>query len=195
LLPFQNRPNMRQSVLIIGILYSCLCFGQDDSVTGKHELKTNVFNLIVFKAPEFTYEFLIDSESSVGASIMFSLQKTEDNDFIDGPYYYEKFALTPYYRRFISGRYASRFFIEAFGMFNTQVDYDGQWSNDYQTITYSEDTSDNLAFGVALGSKFVSTGGFLFEFYGGVGRNIVTGNADIAYELVPRLGISLGYRF
>jgi len=186
---------MKNSLLAIVLLFSTLGYGQEDTETSKHEIKTNVFNLIIFKAPEFTYEYLIDSESSVGASIMFNLQQTEDNDFIDGPYYNEKFTFTPYYRRYISKKYASRFFFEAFGMFNTQVDYDGVWSNDFQTITYSDETSGNLAFGVAVGSKFVSSGGFLFEFYGGVGRNIITGDKDIAYELVPRLGISLGYRF
>ena len=80
-------------------------------------------------------------------------------------------------------------------MYNVQANYDGIYSNDFQTITYSDDTSSNLAFGVAVGSKFVSSGGFLFEFYGGAGRNIVTGDSDIAYELVPRVGVSLGYRF
>ncbi|MGB7393519.1 MAG: DUF3575 domain-containing protein [Pricia sp.] len=186
---------MKNTLFAMMALCSFFAFAQDDSDTDKHEIKTNVFNLIIFKAPEFTYEYLIDSESSVGASILFNLQDTEDDSFIDGPYFYERFAFTPYYRRFISGKYASRFFFEAFGMYNVQEDYDGVWSNDFQTITYTEDTSSNLAFGVAIGSKFVSSGGFLFEFYGGVGRNIITSDDDVANELVPRVGISLGYRF
>ena len=96
-------------------LCSFFTFAQDDIAVDEHEVKTNVFNLIIFKAPEFTYEYLIDSESSVGASVLFNLQKREDNDFIDGPYYSERFALTLFYRRYISGKYASRFFLEAFG--------------------------------------------------------------------------------
>lgn len=119
---------MKNSLLAFALLCSALCFGQDDSTPKKHEVKTNVFNLIIFKAPEFTYEYLIDSESSVGASILFNLEDIEDDEFNDGPIYDEKFAFTPFYRRYISGKYASRFFLEAFGMYNLQADYYGSYN-------------------------------------------------------------------
>lgn len=176
--------------------FSIFSNAQDDArADDKHEVKTNIFNLIVFKAPQFSYEYLINEESSVGASIMFNLEKPKDGSFISGPYYYEQFAFTPYYRRFISNRYARGFFFEVFGMYNVQGDYDGTWDNDFQNVTYSDEKRNNLAFGISLGGKLVSKGGFLFEFYGGVGRNILTGNEAIAEEFLPRVGIELGYRF
>lgn len=187
---------MKKILLLVLLSFSVCSFAQDDLTTiPKHEIKTDMFNLIVFKAPQFSYEYLLNEESSVGLSMMFNLENPEDGSFIDGPYYYEKFAFTPYYRRFFSKNYARGFFFEVFSMYNVQGDFDGTWDNNFQNVTYSDETSNNLAFGVSLGGKLVSKGGFVVEFYGGVGRNIFIGNEDIAEEFLPRLGISLGYRF
>lgn len=189
---------MKNTLIVLAFALGLFSQAQDqdqDPVPNRHEIKANVFNLILFKAPEFSYEYILDSESAVGVSILFNLENTEDGEFIDGPYYYERFAFTPYYRRFISRNYARGFFLEAFGMYNVQGDYDGTWSNDNQTVVYTDDTSGNLAFGVALGAKFLSRGGFLFEFYAGTGRNIIIANEALANEFVPRVGINLGFRF
>ena len=157
----------------------------------KHEVKLNAFNIIIFKSLDFSYEYLLNSESSVGISIFVNLQ--DDNpDFIeDGPIYNEEFAITPYYRHFFSSKYAWGFFMEAFTMYNQQKN--SVFSSDSSRYTYK--TSNNLAFGMSLGGKFVSKKGFLFEFYGGVGRNLITSNDNVATEFVPRFGASLGYRF
>lgn len=180
------------------VLSSTAIFSQQDTDETKqahHEVKANAFNLIVFKSIDFSYEYLIDSESSVGISALFSLQDNEDKDFEDGPYYNEKLAITPFYRRYFSSKYAWGFFLEAFGMYNLQEDYDGYYNYDFDDYVYSEDTSGNFAIGISIGGKFVSRKGFAFEFYGGVGRNLITSNDDVATEMVPRLGASLGYRF
>lgn len=168
------------------------------AVPKKHEVKINAFNTIVFKAPEFSYEYLLDSESSIGASILINL---DDNDpEIDSPRYTERFALTPFYRRYFSSKYAWGFFLEAFGMFNVQEDYDGFFIVDPNTnssqFVSSNEKSTNFALGISLGGKFVSKKGFVFEFYGGIGRNLIKSNNDFEDgSIVPRLGASLGYRF
>ncbi|WMI69278.1 DUF3575 domain-containing protein [Mangrovimonas sp. YM274] len=170
----------------------------NEDVPKRMELKANAFNLIIFKTVDISFEYLIDSESSIGVSALFNLNDPEE-DHYDEPYYNERFALTPYYRRYFSSKYAWGFFLEAFGMYNLQED--GYWEysydsvNDIQNKRYIEDTSGNIAFGMSVGAKFVSSKGFLFEFYGGVGRNIFTSNDDAASELVPRLGATFGYRF
>jgi len=164
----------------------------------KHsEIKANAFNLIVFKAVDFSYEYLIDSESSIGVTALFNLQDNDEKDFEDGPYYNEKMAITPFYRRFFSSKYAWGFFMEAFAMYNLQEDYDGyyEYNNGNEYYVYDDETSSNLAFGMSVGGKFVSRKGFAFEFFGGVGRNLTTSNDDVATELVPRLGVNLGFRF
>ncbi|WP_452227387.1 DUF3575 domain-containing protein [Lacinutrix cladophorae] len=193
---------MKNALLGLILFCSFATFAQQDMQKEKvkhSEIKVNAFNLIVFKAVDFSYEYLIDSESSVGASVLFNLQNREDREFEDGPIYNEKFAFTPYYRRYFSSKYAWGFFLEAFGMYSIQEDTDedyiyNSFNDDYEYI-YTDETSNNLAFGMAVGGKFVSKKGFLFEVFGGVGRNISTSNNDVGSEFVPRLGTILGWRF
>ena len=201
------KPNIMKNKYLRSLLLLCLLVGfqshaQDDEIKDvpkKHEIKINAFNTIVFKAPEFSYEYLLDSESSIGASLMFNLQDNDEN--IDGPRYAERFALTPYYRRYFSSKYAWGFFLEAFAMYNIQEDYDGYYivnptTNTSQFVN-SNEKSSNFALGLSLGGKFVSKKGFVFEFFGGVGRNLITSNDLISdgENIVPRIGASLGYRF
>lgn len=190
---------MKKALLGLFLMTAFMSFSQEEEQVKHSELKVNAFNLIVFKSIDFSYEYLIDSESSVGASVLFNLQNQEDIDEGNGPYYYEKFALTPYYRRYFSNRYAWGFFLEAFAMYNVQEDFDGFFFyddvNDVYVDEFSEDTSNNLALGITAGGKFVSGKGFVFEFYGGVGRNLSQSNNNVGTEIVPRLGASLGFRF
>ena len=192
---------MRKLFFLVIFMMSVSIYSQDNNDTKQrhHEIKANAFNLIVFKSIDFSYEYLIDSESSIGMSALFNLQDNEDKNFEDGPYYNEKFALTPFYRRYFSSKYAWGFFLEAFAMYNLQEDYFG---NDYYNLEtgdyyydYSEESSSNFAFGMSIGGKFVSSKGFAFEFFGGIGRNLITSNDNVATELVPRLGVNLGFRF
>ena len=193
---------MKKALLVLLLLTSFVSFSQSTSEEDKvkhSEFKVNAFNLIVFKSVDFSYEYLIDSESSVGISALINLQDREDRDFLDGPYYNEKFAITPYYRRYFSSRYAWGFFLEAFGSYNVQDDTEEDYVfndliNDYE-YQFSDETSNNIAFGIAVGGKFVTKKGFLFEVFGGLGRNISTSNDDIASEFVPRLGATIGWRF
>ena len=193
---------MKKSLLGVLLFTSFVTFAQEaeqEDQVFHSEVKVNAFNLIVFKSVDFSYEYLIDSESSVGISALINLQDKEDRDFEDGPYYNERFAITPYYRRYFSSRYAWGFFLEAFGSYNVQDDTTEDYIyfaeiDDYDYV-YSDETSNNVAFGIAVGGKFVTKKGFLFEVFGGVGRNIITSNDAIGSEFVPRLGATLGWRF
>lgn len=191
-----------KKILLVAFLIanSAVFYAQDTTPENpKYEIKGNAFNLLIFKAPEVSFEYLLNEDASIGASIMINLENQDEEFFNSSPTYVEKFALTPYYRRFFSGKYAERFFLETFAMFNQQEDniynYNFNPETNIETNTVTTETSTNLAFGIAIGSKFTSPGGFMFEFYGGVGRNIITSNSIDAFEFVPRLGVSLGYRF
>ncbi len=193
---------MNKALLGLLLFTSFVTFAQETEQEAKvphNEVKVNTFNLIIFKSIDFSYEYLIDSESSIGVSLLFNLQENEDREFEDGPNYREEFAVTPYYRRYFSSRYAWGFFLEAFGMYNLQDDIDenyiyNDFIDDYEYV-YSGETSNNVAFGMAVGGKFVTEKGFLFEVYGGVGRNIISSNNDVSSAFVPRLGATLGWRF
>ena len=187
---------MKKAILIFTFLFSMNAFSQEDFTRVKHhELKANVFNLIVFKTVDVSYEYLLNSESGIGISVLSNLQDSETDFFEDGPVYEEKLAITPYYRHYFSGRYAYGFFLEAFGMYNVQEDYDEVYDDFGETIGGVESTSENMAFGIAAGGKYASRKGFVFEGYGGLGRNISVSNEDVGTAIVPRVGISLGFRF
>ncbi len=163
----------------------------EDTVPGtqQNELKVNVFNLIAFKFTDLTYERLINEETSFGFGLLLRLGGYDEDIGYD-----RSFSFTPFYRKYFSRGYASGFFVEGFAMLNSgnedvYTDFDGQTGN----LIRSEEQYTDFALGVSIGGKFISKRGFLAEVYGGIGRNFL--NADFAPEVVPRGGISLGFRF
>ena len=56
---------------------------------------------------------------------------------------------------------------------------------------YDEKYTDG-ALGVAVGTKYVASGGLVIDLYGGVGRNLFGSNSPV---LVPRVGFNIGWRF
>ena len=128
--------------------------------------------------PELSYERLISDNSSVGASVAFSLDKKEDMDL--------RLSFTPYYRMFFGQKKAAGFFIEANSIVINYVDtiyFDGT-SSKYETRT-------GFGLGAAAGAKFLTKNNLIGEVYGGVGR-VFGDNSLGAY---PRFGITLGKRF
>jgi len=185
---------MKKTITIILLLVTFTCFSQEEESKKKsNEVKLNVFNALIFKSLDLTYEYLINDESAVGISFFVNL----NDDYSDGPTYNEEFAITPYYRHFFSRKYAMGFFIEAFGMYNKQELDEYYYYDDYyfEEPDITPGATNNFALGFSLGGKFVSSKGFIFEFFGGIGRNLFTSNDLSNTEFVPRLGISLGYRF
>ncbi len=193
-----NELNVMKKLILIPLLLLTIHSFSQETVEKKksHEVKLNAFNTLIFKSLEGSYEYLINKESSVGISIMVNL----NDEYYEGGQYNEEFALTPFYRRYFSRKYAWGFFMEAFGMYNKQqnnyyeYDYVDPVDGSYSYNTIDEETN-NFALGIALGGKFVSQKGFAFEFFGGVGRNLFTSDSRYNYEFVPRLGVSFGYRF
>lgn len=180
------------ALIVVALLYLPALTAQENAVDiKKNELKFNALNAIVFRTLEGSYEYLVDNESSFGISLLYNLEDENSTNNNDDNSYIEKFAITPYYRHFFSRKYAWGFFLEAFAMYNQQEDkyYNGLEDG------YTLGKSNNFALGMSLGGKFVSKGGFAFEFYGGLGRNIAIGNEQYGTDLVPRLGASFGYRF
>lgn len=185
---------MRKSLLLVQVLLiSLVSFSQTNQDErpyenmSNNELKVNMTNLIAFKFVDFTYERILNEESSIGASLLFNIDQDGDLDLDE----YRKFSFTPFYRHFFSRRYAKGFFVEAFGMLHSgeeEIFFDsigdfGEYRN--------EDYTD-FAIGISAGGKFVTKRGFIAEVYLGIGRDLL-GNSDL--EVVGRGGISLGYRF
>ena len=180
---------MKKPILVLALLISFVSFAQNgeenDIVLPQNELRINMTNLIAFKWVDISYERVLNEESAIGVSTLFSL----DSD-ADGLDEYRTFSFTPYYRHFFSKKYAKGFFVEAFGMLHSGKD-------EYYVYydTYSEYRGENytdFAIGISAGAKFITKRGFVAEFYFGIGRDLL-GNSDL--EVVGRGGLAIGYRF
>ncbi|MDT7830860.1 DUF3575 domain-containing protein [Flavobacteriaceae bacterium S356] len=168
-----------KKIMLLLLFIPAITFAQEDSdildTDKSHEVKINALSLITSEWIDVSYEYLVNSESSFGVAVQFGLDN--DNNFGDT---YRTFSLTPYYRRYFSNKYAKGFYVEGFGMLNTNEDF------------YLQQTTTNFALGISVGGKFVSKNGFTLDLYAGIGRNL---GDSLNIEAVGRAGISLGYRF
>lgn len=182
---------MKKITLTISLLFVFLnVFSQENKQISHSEIKVNAAYLIAGK-PEIGYEYILNEESSVGVDLLFAI---DDNpDF--------KFALTPYYRLYFGKKRAAGFFVEGFGMLNI-IEDDYIIYYDYDASIYGTSSGDthenytNFALGIAVGGKFLTKSEFLFEIYGGIGRNLFNNDNNYNnYEFVPRIGVTIGKRF
>lgn len=164
---------------------------QDDSIPkgnfGKNEIKLNApFLLAGILEP--SYERNLNEESSVGVSLLIPIDKNLDADI--------NYYISPYYRIFFGKKYAAGFFLEGFGMLNSIERRTSQFSEDINTeISYKDEDVTDFALGFGLGGKWMTTGGFVFELTGGIGRNLFNNSNDGDYTIVGKAGFNLGYRF
>tara|TARA_R110002073_G_scaffold258681_1_gene421675 strand:+ start:27064 stop:27615 length:552 start_codon:yes stop_codon:yes gene_type:complete len=183
---------MKKITLILLTCFSLSVFSQEKNylqdVDKKHEIKLNVLGLLTSEWIDVSYEYLINEESSFGLGLQFGL---DDNNVITDTY--RTFSITPYYRRYFSKKYARGFYVEGFGMLHTFKDDDYYFDILFPTNNVVNEKRTNFALGIAVGGKFVSKGGFIADIFGGLGRNL--GNNEYDYDVVGRIGISLGYRF
>lgn len=166
---------MKKLITTLAVICSSLAFSQSEN----NEFKVNILYTAI-GMPELSYERLISDNSSLGASVAFSLDKKEDMDL--------RFSFTPYYRMFFGQKKAAGFFIEANSIVINYVDtiyYNAS------TNTYETKTGLGLGLGAAAGAKFLTKNNLIGEVYGGVGR-VFGDNSLGAY---PRFGITLGKRF
>jgi hypothetical protein len=172
---------MKKITLLILLLVVTLSTAQEkeeiypQDVNKKHELKINALTLLLAKWIDVSYERLIDEESSFGTAVTINTDSFETD---------LNYAITPYYRRYFSGKFARGFFVEGFGMLFSAED-------NFLFDTNNEDVT-GFALGISVGGKFVSYKGFTAELVLGVGRNFLESENN---EAVGRFGISVGYRF
>jgi hypothetical protein len=172
---------MKKITLLILFFATTISIAQEkeggylQDINKKHEVKINALTLLSVKWLDVSYERLIDNESSYGISTTINTD-TNETDL--------SYAITPFYRRYFSGKFARGFFVEGFGALYSADD------DDLFDIGNGEKTG--LALGVSVGGKFVSTKGFTTELLLGFGRNFLESENNEAFG---RIGISMGYRF
>ncbi len=149
----------------------------------QQEVKVDLLDALAFKTLEFSYEYYTSERSSVGVSALFNFEK-KSADFK----YNEERMITPYFRHYFTNNRNWNYFGEIFLGINTgekEIDIDGSAVKQYKEYT-------DGALGIAIGSKYISSGGFIVDVYGGLGRNMFTSESR---SIVPRVGINVGYRF
>lgn len=165
---------MKKIFLTVTILISSLGFSQQ-------EIKLDVVDALIIKSLEFSYENYLTENSSVGISALFNLAKQDV-----GFRYNENSMITPYYRHYFTTNAQWNFFGEGFLGINSGKKESIKNSNDYD-IKYTDG-----ALGLAVGMKYIATGGLVIDIYGGLGRNLFGSDSPI---IVPRIGLNVGWRF
>ena len=178
-----NVNNSHSYTCLILLLIFSLKMGysqEENQKTYKHEIRVDVFQLIVLPAIELTYEHFIDPQSSWGGTVLINFDNSMD-------YRSENFEISPFYRLYFQKEVEANqgFFAQAF-MSLTQGNFDEYDGDPNQT-----DTTIGIAAGALFGTKWVNKKKASFEISIGIGRYL--NNLDItAY---PRINFSIGKRF
>lgn len=165
---------MKKLFLAFALLVSSLGYSQQ-------EIKLDIADALIIRSLEFSYESYLTEDSSFGVSALFNLAKQNVNFR-----YNENMMITPYYRHYFTTNQQWNFFGEGFVGINSGKKESVKDSGNYD-IKYTDG-----ALGIAVGLKYVATGGLMIDLYGGLGRNLFGSNSPV---LVPRAGLNIGWRF
>lgn len=190
---------MRKIIFSILMISSLVVFSQEVEneelgPQGKHELRLDGLDALAFTTIEINYEYVVSKYSGVGAAISLNLGDESIDD------YGRNFAFTPYYRQYFLNKkeYGARgLFVEgsmqlALGE-RTFLHYNYDPGTDYFIDESYNENWFEAGLGLAIGQKWVSNNGFVFEISAGGGRYLL--DADYAPEGYFRGGILVGYRF
>ena len=148
-------------------------------MNAQQEVKVDVVDALALKTLEVSYEYYLSPKSSVGISALFNFEK-QSADFR----YNEDTMITPYFRHYFTANRNWNYFGELFLGINSGEKEIGN-TNVYESYT-------DGALGIAIGTKYISDGGFVVDVHAGLGRNMFT---EESYSIVPRVGLNIGYRF
>ncbi len=179
----KNYSKIKKSIYILCFLMSFQSFTQtkEANMGGKNEIKIDAFDLVFLTTLDMSYERIHNSGMSYGISALINFK---DNDG-----YYEKFAITPFFRLYFFNKQdygAKGFFAELFSKIasgNNWELFSGQEEKEYFDV----------ALGFSIGKKWINKSGFTFELSLGGGRNL--GLDKNSPDLTFRGGFSFGYRF
>ena len=179
------------SFLFLAICYSITSLGQSDDLPAnrQHEFRFDAIEAIASANLEISYEYIVNKYSGFGGSITVGL----DNDDISNL----RFAITPYYRQYFFNKkdYGARgLFVEGFGQFSVFETLESTFNNIVgDSFDVEETTESAFGLGLAVGQKWVSKNGFVFEISTGLGRRFGSDIQDVD-EFFFRGGILIGYR-
>lgn len=166
---------MKKIILIATFLVSSLSFSQQ-------EIKLDLFDALVFKTVEVSYEYYLNEQSSVGISALWNFEK-KGVDFR----YNEDKMFSPFFRHYFTNGETWNMFGEVFLGINTGEKKIELASKSIEYVQYTDG-----ALGIGIGTKYSSTNGLVIDAHVGLGRNLFSSNSPI---IAPRAGVGVGYRF
>lgn len=187
-------------LVIFALFISSTVFAQDEqseeepvnlnSINDKkHEFRIDALEAILIPAVDLSYEYVLSRYSGVGVSASLNLSNENSDGFHD-------FAITPYYRQYFFNKkeYGARgFYAEGLMRYATGVEGDFVIFVNGTEFRNEGDEWSLFGIGFAVGQKWVSRNGFVFDLSGGVGRYF--GASDNEPEFFFRGGFNVGYRF
>lgn len=147
-----------------------------------NEIKVDIFDVLALLAVEVTYEYSLNSESSLGISGLYNFSETSSKFR-----YKENYAITPYFRQNLFGPGSINYYLEFFGSLNSG-DVESDNLEELENTEYTD-----FALGLSFGGKYISNNGFIADIHLGIGRNLF--NTDLSPGIIPRVGISIGKQF
>lgn len=166
---------MKKILTVTALFLSLSSFAQQ-------EIKLNLFSALVFKTVDVSYEYYINSQTSVGISAFKNFEKR------DASLRYDQDAMiTPYFRHYFTNSQVWNTFGEAFFGINTGEKRIEKSGVPTRYVGYTDG-----ALGVGVGTKYSIKSGLIIEAVIGLGRNLF---GDTSPIIVPRVGLNVGYRF
>ncbi|MEQ6123526.1 DUF3575 domain-containing protein [Pseudotenacibaculum sp. MALMAid0570] len=165
---------MKKLILLIAFLYSGIAIAQE-------EIKVNITDALALKTLTASYEHYFTEQTSAGVSGLFNFED-DSSDFR----YNENLSITPFVRHYFSTESLWNLFGELFLSYNTGDD------DRIENGVIVEDNYTDGALGLAIGYKYISSGGFTVDIHGGLGRNLFS---DESPRIVPRVGVNVGFQF
>lgn len=164
---------------------SALSYGQlNDSPKNRTEVKFNLFS-VSLGALDFEFERTLTKHSSVGMSFRQAFKSSQQSE------------VAAFYRHYFGKNYASGFFVEGFGMYNSNYEYQFSVSTGSSLLPNSDiyEYGSDFALGLGIGYKYVSKKGLILQTHIGAGRNIINGYQPNGEYFVGKAGISIGWSF
>jgi len=177
---------MKKIVIVFLVIIGFKAHAQENEFVkneNRHEFRIDALEALAIPNLEISYEYVNNKYSGFGASLAINFEESFDQ--------IQKFAFTPYYRQYFLNKKdfgARGLFVEGLLRFAAG---EGEITNINNVITQDEDWFD-MGIGLAVGQKWVSDNGFVFELSIGGGRYLLDNNPDGAFL---RGGILIGYRF
>lgn len=185
--------------IFIFLVFTQVSFAQENNTfnLGKNEIKFDVVSIVALGKIHVSYERFLGDDFSIGISGNFNQSKSREEDFERGKNRtLEEYQIIPFVRYSLSKSQIRYYFVEVFvsanqGKYRELERLLDQNNNGYYEAI-QKDYSD-YAIGAAVGHKFYIKEKLGVDIFVGMGKNLFSSGESP--DIIPRVGVNIGYRF